>query len=232
MNKRHQLRLALTRFKAFQDSEQRSDEILNQEFIDIAMAEARKKKSRQKLKDISDAAKILGKGPFEALRAPYAARAKEKVDEYIRERKARREAILKLCDGLLPQSGDKKIKVETRTTYEFSTQGGAAVFYARNAANILAERIRGLGIEVSIEETFYKDRVSGFAVFAFLREELDAELIRNKPFDLREWLKACRRRGVEPRVFNPFLPHGLEEKLGIDNWENDKEKYHENSFNG
>jgi len=128
MNKRHQLRLALTRFKAFQDSEQRSDEILNQEFIDIAMAEARKKKSRQKLKDISDAAKILGKGPFEALRAPYAARAKEKVDEYIRERKARREAILKLCDGLLPQSGDKKIKVETRTTYEFSTQGGAAVF--------------------------------------------------------------------------------------------------------
>lgn len=34
--------------------------------------------------------------------------------------------------------------------------------------------------------------------------------------NLKDWLRLCWKRGVNPRVYNPFLPHGLEEKLGID----------------
>jgi len=48
------------------------------------------------------------------------------------------------------------------------------------------------------------------------REDLDVELIRHRSgLTLREFVKGCWRRGLNPRVYNPFLPHGLEERLGV-----------------
>ena len=32
---------------------------------------------------------------------------------------------------------------------------------------------------------------------------------------LREWLALCWKRGCNPRVYNPWLPHGIEERLGV-----------------
>ena len=33
---------------------------------------------------------------------------------------------------------------------------------------------------------------------------------------LREWIKSCWLRGVNPRVYMPFLPYEIEEKLDLD----------------
>jgi len=60
-----------------------------------------------------------------------------------------------------------------------------------------------------------------FEVWVFTTE-IGLEILRRKPtISLRDWLKTCWKRGVNPRVINPFLPSGLEEKLGIDFFGND-----------
>ena len=40
----------------------------------------------------------------------------------------------------------------------------------------------------------------------------------------KDQIKSCWKRGVNPRVYNPFLPAGLEEKLGLDYFGGEKAK--------
>ena len=48
-------------------------------------------------------------------------------------------------------------------------------------------------------------------------DAVDAEILRRcPPPTLREQVRRSWARGVNPRVFNPFLPHGYEEQVGID----------------
>lgn len=45
---------------------------------------------------------------------------------------------------------------------------------------------------------------------------VDLEILKHSPApSLVEQVRLCWARGVNPRVYNPFLPHGFEEKHGI-----------------
>lgn len=48
-------------------------------------------------------------------------------------------------------------------------------------------------------------------------DELGAEVLALKPdIDLVERVRLCWKRGINPRVSMPFLPHGFEEQHGLD----------------
>jgi len=52
--------------------------------------------------------------------------------------------------------------------------------------------------------------------------EIGAEILKRKPErPLREYVRDCWGRGVNPRVYLPFLPHGYEEQVGIDHFGHD-----------
>ena len=66
-----------------------------------------------------------------------------------------------------------------------------------------------------------------FVLVGYVAEEIDADIItRAGAFHhddaLRNYLKACWSRALNPRVFNPLLPQGLEERLKIDYQGRDK----------
>ena len=120
---------------------------------------------------------------------------------------------------------------KVRSTYDYHTQGFGATSYAQNTAEMYLLEALNLGLEVRIDKEVTKTKdhsfysigdTATFKVMVKAHGEEDIQLLNRKPpMPLREWLKACWKRGVNPRVLNPYLPHGLEEKLGIDYFGND-----------
>jgi len=116
------------------------------------------------------------------------------------------------------------------TSYSASTynsQGWGANRYAEMGAESAADtaRFHGLQAEVMIIGTWKGHdgmAMNTYGVFVNTTE-IGWEMVKLKPGPtLREWLKMCWKRGVNPRVYNPYLPAGLEDKLGIDYFGNDK----------
>lgn len=111
--------------------------------------------------------------------------------------------------------------VTTHYKSTWSTQGYGAENYARNAAQQEIDRIEANGYTGEL-------RVcpgGQFEVLVNVATRDDWDILRLKPgLSLAEQIRLCWKRGVNPRVYQPFLPHGLEEKLGIDFQGNYKEK--------
>jgi len=97
----------------------------------------------------------------------------------------------------------------------YSSQGFGANSYARNAAEAYADVARGENIPVEVSPS--KKGGGDYEVLVWVESPLDVEILRLKPGpSLREQIRLCWARGVNPRVYNPYLPVGIEAKLGID----------------
>lgn len=118
----------------------------------------------------------------------------------------------------------------------YSTQGFGAEKYTRNHAEQDADRIRYTNLPVHIRTHVWEwersahDRwapnsITYFEVWAPVETEEQVDVLTRKPGpSLKEWIRLCWKRGVNPRVYNPFLPYGLEEKLGLDYFGNQTQK--------
>jgi hypothetical protein len=119
----------------------------------------------------------------------------------------------------------------------YSTQGFGAQRYAQNAAELQADRCRHYGIEVEVRAVGERPKCSGgpywsgacwspdYEVHAAVESDVDVEILRRRPGPtLRESVRLCWKRGVNPRVFNPFLPHGYEERVGLDFFGNEVQR--------
>ena len=115
---------------------------------------------------------------------------------------------------------------ESRVVWEhwastWSTQGYGAERYAQGAAEGDADKARYYDIPVEVvrvSEPFTAGH--GAHVKYQVRcavSEVGAEVLkrRSEP-SLREWVRLCWKRGVNPRVYSPFLPEGYEERAGLD----------------
>lgn len=108
--------------------------------------------------------------------------------------------------------------------------------YARGEAENLADVPRKYSLEVQVRLTEEHDgggRWSvphGTFVVEVQGDEATVAALGYVPApSLKEWLAACWRRGCNPRVYNPWLPHGLEERLGVDYFGNVREATRENT---
>jgi hypothetical protein len=145
----------------------------------------------------------------------------ERVSRYAVAREERFKRVLRRLARDVPVSaGDAPLHFETVWRSTYSTQGWGADRYARNAAQAYVDKAVQHGLRAEVERVEDEGSVR-YEVYAWVvRNDLD--LLRHKPeVPLRDWLKACWKRGVNPRVYCPFLPHGLEEKLGVDYHGND-----------
>jgi hypothetical protein len=108
----------------------------------------------------------------------------------------------------------------------------AAFSYAKSRAELDADDARTAGLPVEVRPIVEKSpsmisvgkvHVSERAeVWVPVAEQLDLEILRRRPkLSLREQVRLCWKRGANPRVYNPFLPHGYEEREAIDMQGND-----------
>ena len=108
----------------------------------------------------------------------------------------------------------------------YSTQGFGASNYAKNAAqmqvdlalfNGLKAEVRPHGESKNYSGCYYQD----YGVWVNTTE-IGWEILKRKSGPgLKETLRLSWKRGVNPRVFCPLLPYGIEEKLGIDYFGNE-----------
>jgi hypothetical protein len=138
-----------------------------------------------------------------------------------RERHWLKYQLDKLAADAAVHRGTERVVLERIWLSSYSSQGFGMQNYARRAAELKAAEAAPY-CDTEIVEDVSKSAITGkpnlyaYVVMALVEHELDAEIVRRKPgMDLRDWLKWCWKNGVNPRVYNPFLPHGLEEKLGI-----------------
>lgn len=152
--------------------------------------------------------------------------ADKKMDEYLDRKKALGEELDKLAETLVPQPGDEWIKVREVSNTDYHTQGFGATTYARGAATRHCFMIQIQDIEAEVRERKGRKTQAPYPYRAFSQilyfevwakcSKLDYEIVKRRPaMTLKEQLQWCWNQGLNPRVFDPMLPHGLEEKLGV-----------------
>jgi hypothetical protein len=107
-----------------------------------------------------------------------------------------------------------------RTSWDYSTQGYGAGKYAEGAVQFTADVARALGfvdgVDLVVLRVPYHTEDAWLAAVR-VEDEIDVEIVkRSPPPPLREQVRLAWKRGVNPRVYNPFLPHGYEAQVGID----------------
>lgn len=101
----------------------------------------------------------------------------------------------------------------TTGTGSYHTQGLGAARYARGAVEGEADTARSYGLSVEIH--YRKDELGTVEAWANTTE-LGAFLLKYKPGpSLREQVRLWWARGVNPRVYMPFLPVGYEGSVGL-----------------
>lgn len=152
---------------------------------------------------------------------PIKERYEREVDAWVEEwqaTKKRHKDILKdLATRVPPQPGLREELFESVWVSTYSTQGpSGASRYAAGRAEIIAEEVREYGIQSEVRRTVAMG--DSYEVIVMVAEELDIQILRYAPakLTLKEWVRRCWAKGVNPRVYNPWLPHGFEEKAGLD----------------
>jgi hypothetical protein len=95
--------------------------------------------------------------------------------------------------------------------------GGSSHKYAHQAARQIADCCAAAGIPARAACLEYDSH----DVEALCTPESWEIIRRKRSGSLREWLRSCLKAGCNPRVFDPFLPAGIEEKSGLDLFGND-----------
>lgn len=182
------------------------------------------KARRAKLKlDYYAATLTLGDEETERLMKPFHERASATGDRQHDEEKALKAKLDTLAETAEIHPGEFWHGFEESWVSTYSTQGWGAESYARNAMKVAALVPMHFNIETEVvKNPGSSEFTSGYVVAVKVESMLDVEIMKRKPaISFRDWMKACWKTGANPRVFNPWLPHGLEEKLGIDYHGND-----------
>lgn len=174
--------------------------------------------------DMAFANGVVGTERCDELAKPFLDRQTEehaKIDTQVKETK---ETLALAAEEAPIEPGEPgELRLYERVwSSTYSTQGYGAISYARrDAETALAHALR-YGVMGEIRETERTKGWSGtdsctFEVWVQVKGQLDVEILTRKPPPpYAEQVRDCWARGCNPRVLNPFLPHGFEEKIGID----------------
>lgn len=133
--------------------------------------------------------------------------------------------LQRLAQEIEPLSGDTWRTIETISGSSYRTQGFGANKYAEASAEQTADHYRHQGLDARVvcikrphPETvpWHYVHTNDYRI-EVRAEEVDIEIAKRRPGPtLKEWIRLCWKRGVNPRVYNPWLPYGIEKKLGLD----------------
>lgn len=174
--------------------------------------------------DVVSCRKIVGEKAFYELLSSFVTRA----NAQIKDCDARQALIENLLRWLAPAAelhrGGPMRRYEW--IYPENNQGFGNRRYSRGRAELQCDHLRFHGVEFELRgddqqpPDTCRDRSCWsptFEVWTSVRTRVDVEILKRRPGpSLREQIRQCWARGVNPRVFNPWLPVGLEEKLGLD----------------
>lgn len=177
----------------------------------------RQAKPKAKNVTFGAAADWLGDGAAEVIK-PYLEDSKRVTSAADETKKRLTKELTELAPliSLEPQAEESVYAVTTADSYR--TQPGA-LGYASGRAKMYVMELAKIGVTGRVVQAG-----DGFEVRVPLdpvRVGVVGLRLTGEGFTLREFLKACWGNGLNPRVLSPMIPHGLEEKYGIDYFGND-----------
>jgi hypothetical protein len=117
--------------------------------------------------------------------------------------------LFELAVGLPVPAGEDWQQIGERWDSTYRSQSYAASKYARGSVEALADHAIYYGLEAKVER-YGEGASAGWRAFA-KTTPTGAEILRRKPdVPVKDWAAACARRGVNPRVYNPFLPYEVD----------------------
>lgn len=145
--------------------------------------------------------------PFEARGRAIHADVSSRIDTA----KADLNRLASLLTGADVRPGEDWLEVEW---FYGATYRSSGDHYSRRAADLARIRLAHAAPRI---ETDVVDSPGGWTLRARVATPADVELLKRLPGPgLREEVRWCWANGMQPRVFNPFLPHGFEEREGLD----------------
>jgi hypothetical protein len=162
----------------------------------------------------------LGGKKNSAITERFITRAKELRAWYDTRDAAFEKALDRLAEMSTLPTSESPLRFRSVSSSTYSSQGFGASKYAEGDAQQSFDLATSCGAKAELRPIQRgSDRwgvnYTDFEVWV-CTTEAGLEMLRRKKVNLRDWMKACWARSVNPRVLNPFLPPGLEEKLGID----------------
>jgi len=213
MDKRNQLKDLVAERDALKATDW-SAHPLNTGYLEALTAAFKEMAPRRKAKN--DVAWLRGElgSQGDAIFEEWAAKARLAREEVDSRLKALKEEITELCEDLEPQPGGTDVILSTHWPHHTQT---AAEKYGMAEAEIRVQVAEEHGLTAWVETVTHREHYKHFTVHAKVADPVaDSVIMDHKHLTVKDWLKATWGRGVNPRVFNPFLPHGLEEQLGVD----------------
>lgn len=129
-----------------------------------------------------------------------------------RQRSAKR-AAFEAAQGYTVRPGADWYTVKTSHSYTYNSQGYGAAKYARGACEVRAAELESLGITARVVET---EPRNAWATEVQTASATDAAAAERRSPSTVDFVRLCWGKGVNPRVYWPFLPHGFEERHGLD----------------
>ena len=139
-----------------------------------------------------------------------------------------KDKLVELAEQVEPVPGDTWHKATTINSTSYNTQGFSAHHYAKRSAEGQIPQFATHGLEAEVRVDRWDDRPDYKPLFGKKRsgiadyevwvkaDPLDIEIAKRRPgMALKDWLQWMWDHGCNPRVLNPYLPHGLERELGV-----------------
>jgi len=123
----------------------------------------------------------------------------------------------RLCDQLDALADEVEVRpgpeplVVRRHSSNYSQGPGGNESYARKRCEIDVTGWEPKGVQCDVVKDSH-----GYAARAWVEGELDVEVLRRAGPTIREFVRLAWKLGANPRVYIPTLPHGFEEREGLD----------------
>lgn len=198
--------------------------------VEAQVKAAKAKFPRKRIDAYSKLSKLLDKDECDSIMKHRREEAEISYNDYADEVKAIEYRLDDMAAKLKPRAGDTTATLDSVWIGSYRTQGWGAESYAKGSADRMALRASVCKIPVEVVKRFEdingKSKPWAFDVIVSVEDPIDVELIKRRPtLSIRDEIKFCLQHGLNIRVYNPFLPHGIEEKLGLDHFGNDVEGY-------
>jgi hypothetical protein len=180
------------------------------------IAEARRLKPRAKDMTLEKAIKVAMSWRLAELDSRRA-ELEPTIDRYLAAEERLRKLLDSTADIERPLPGAVQVVAYYHYTGAYSSQGYAAERYLRVRLGMAVTALHRVGLAARIEE---KDgKATGNVTVGVEDAEVDGIIAKaraSRGLDLRESVRCAWANGCNPRVFWSFLPHGYEEKNGLD----------------
>ena len=154
----------------------------------------------------------------------YYLKFKELIKAYRAKEETLQREIEKTCENAVIPTTERLYKHETTSASTYWSQGFGACSYARGSAESTLNHAKDYGLKGEIREVnshmvksgyphmnLPSVRSADYEVWLNTTKE-GFKILQNKKQSVLEWAIQCWRRGVNPKVYNPFLPDSIFDK--------------------